>query len=95
MLVFAAVCDGRICWAQRSSGKRETPRRLMPTSRVGTTRPMSSCGTSWRRLAQQSSTACIWWVFHAVTILASKLSASATASISSARRACAGPTRLV
>ena len=56
-------------------------------------RPISSGGTIWRLLAQRSRTACMCAVFHAITMLASRLGASATACISSDRRAWAGPTR--
>src|SRR6266436_1402334 len=32
-------------------GKRKTPRKLIPSSRVGAMRPISSAGMTWRRLA--------------------------------------------
>ena len=41
-----------------------------------------------RRLAQRSSTDCICRVFHAITMLAKRFSASATAGHPSARLAC-------
>jgi len=49
----------------------ETPRRLMPSSRVDAIRPISSGGTIWRLRVQGSSTACICAVFQAITMLAS------------------------
>ena len=59
----------------------------MPPSRVGAMRPISSGGTVRGLLAQRSRTPCMCAVFHAITMLASKLSASVTACIWSARRA--------
>ena len=58
----------------------------MPPSRVGAMRPISSGGTVQGLLAQRSRTPCMCAVFHAITMLASKLSASVTACIWSARR---------
>ena len=67
-------------------GKLNTPRRLMPSVRVGAMRPISSGGTVVERCVfQRSSTYGIFIVFQAMTMLASKLSASATACISSCR----------
>jgi hypothetical protein len=46
------------------------PLRLMPSSRVGAMRPISSAGMTCRRLAQRSKSACICAVFQAITMLA-------------------------
>ena len=62
----------------------------MLSSLVGAIFPISSGGMTWRRFDQRSSTACICEVFHALTMLAIRLNASATACISSTRLACAG-----
>src|ERR1700693_1472060 len=64
-------------------GKLNTPRRLMPSVRVVAMRPISSGGTVVeRRVLQRSNTSCMFIVFQAMTRLASKLNASATACIS-------------
>ncbi len=62
----------------------------MLSSLVGAIFPISSGGMTWRRFDQRSRTACICEVFHAITMLAIRLNASATACISSTRLACAG-----
>jgi hypothetical protein len=49
----------------------------MPSSLVGAIFPISSGGIAWRRFDQRSRTACICEVFHAITVLASRLKASA------------------
>ena len=58
---FTAGNDGSSCPAYCSIGKRNTPRKLMPSVRVGAMRPMSSGGTALERRAfQRSRTACIF-----------------------------------
>jgi hypothetical protein len=57
---------------------------LMPSVRVGAHRAINSGGIApFRRRAQRSKIACIFAVFHAMTILASRRNGSATACISS------------
>jgi hypothetical protein len=51
-------------------GKLNTPRRLMPSVRVGAMRPISSGGTVVEpRVFQRSGTSCIFIVFQAMTKL--------------------------
>ena len=60
------------------------PRIFKPSVRVGAHRAINSGGIApFRRFAQRSKIACIFAVFHAMTMLASRLNASATACISS------------
>jgi hypothetical protein len=72
--------DGIKASAYCSMRNWNTPRIFRPSVRVGAHRAINSGGMApLRRWAQRSKIACIFTVFQAITMLASRLSASATA----------------
>lgn len=71
--VLGVVCEDRISLVQRSTGKWNTSLKVMSCRRGGAFFPVTSAGMAWRRLAQRSSTACIWVVLPAMMMLDNRL----------------------